>query len=606
MVSPSIEKTGTLVKEQPGALESARAGGSVWSMWLEKDLAVAVCFALTACVIHLLFNGGYGYFRDELYYAACGQHLAWGYVDHAPLVAMIARLSRMLFGDSLRALRFFPALSSGAKILLAGWIVRELGGRRFAQVLAGTAMLLCPIYLTMDNFLSMNAFEPVLWMLCVAIALRIIRTGQQWLWLLFGLVAGIGILNKHSTLLFGFGFFLGLLVTRQRRLLQNAWIWTGALIALALFLPNLLWEIENHWPTPEILRNVDQYKNAHVSWLGFIGQQALLVHPLATPICLAGLWYFLWSRQGREYRFLGWTYLFILLQLLIFRGRIYYLAPAYPMLFAAGAVAIESWSDALVGAPRAVASRLRHSSPWLRRRIALASRSPRCFGGRVARRRLVYPAFRSRITLSVNRRGETLNASERLLSNWNWMKTAILAPLAVGGLVAAPLAIPILPLDAAAAYANFWDVNRVRVEIQPSGKLPQLFADMMGWQQQVDVVAGVFHSLPSDDQPKAAILARNYGQAGAIEYFGPSHGLPRPISGHNNYYLWGPQQYTGEIVVSVGFPIEKLQPLFNRIELAATIQNEYAIPEENNVPVYICREPKMTLQQAWPRLKFYG
>jgi 4-amino-4-deoxy-L-arabinose transferase-like glycosyltransferase len=561
MVSPSIDKTATLVREQPGALESARAGGSVWSMWLEKDLAIAVCFALTACVIHFLFNGRYGYFRDELYYAACGQRLAWGYVDHAPLVAVIARLSRTLFGDSLRALRFFPALSSGAKILLTGWIVRELGGRRYAQVLAGTAMLLCPVYLTMDNFLSMNAFEPVLWMLCVAIALRIIRTGQQRLWLLFGLVAGIGILNKHSTLLFGFGFFLALLVTRQRHLLQNVWIWTGALIALALFLPNLLWEVENYWPTPEILRNVDQYKNAHVSWLGFIGQQALLVHPLATPICLAGLWYLLRSREGGEYRFLGWTYLFILFQLLIFRGRIYYLAPAYPMLFAAGAVAIESWINARVSAP------------------------------------LVY---------AESRRGARLNGSGHRSSNWNWMKTAILAPLAVGGLVAAPLAVPMLPLDAAAAYANFWDVNRVRVEIQPSGKLPQLFADMMGWQQQVDVVARVFHSLPSDDQPKAAILARNYGQAGAIEYFGPSYGLPHPISGHNNYYLWGPQQYTGEVVISVGIPIEKLQPLFNHIELAATIQNEYAIPEENNLPVYICREPKMTLQKAWPLLKFYG
>src|SRR5713226_5608421 len=549
-----IGKREAVVQEETGALESVRAVSLDRGKWLETDQSVAVCFAVAACLIHLLFNGGYGYFRDELYYAACGQHLAWGYVDHAPLVAMIARLSRMLFGDSLRALRFFPALSSGAKILLTGWIVRELGGRRFAQVLAGTAMLLCPIYLTMDNFLSMNAFEPVLWMLCVAIALRIIRTGQQWLWLLFGLVAGIGILNKHSTLLFGFGFFIALLVTRQRRLLQNAWIWTGALIALALFLPNLVWEIDNHWPTPEILRNVDQYKNAHHSWLGFIGQQALLVHPLATPICLAGLWYFLWSRQGREYRFLGWTYLFLLLQLLIFRGRIYYLAPAYPMLFAAGAVAIESWIEARVWAPL----------------------------------------------------GTGRNRMEARGTKWNWVKTAILAPLVVGGLVAAPLAIPILPLDAAAAYANFWDVNRVRVEIQPSGKLPQLFADMMGWQQQVDVVARVFHSLPSDDQPKAAILARNYGQAGAIEYFGPSHGLPRPISGHNNYYLWGPQQYTGEIVVSVGIPIEKLQLLFTRIELAATIQNAHAIPEENNVPVYICREPKMTLQQAWPRLKFYG
>src|SRR5437016_7034983 len=121
-------------------------------------------FAALAVLVHFLFNGKYGYFRDELYYAACGQHLAWGYVDHAPLVAVVARFSRMLFGDSLRSLRFFPALSSGAKILLTGWIVRELGGRRYAQVLAGTAMLLCPIYLTMDNFLSMNAFEPVLWM----------------------------------------------------------------------------------------------------------------------------------------------------------------------------------------------------------------------------------------------------------------------------------------------------------------------------------------------------------------------------------------------------------------------------------------------------------
>jgi hypothetical protein len=122
----------------------------------------------------------------------------------------------------------------------------------------------------------------------------------------------------------------------------------------------------------------------------------------------------------------------------------------------------------------------------------------------------------------------------------------------------------------------------------------------------VDVVAGVFQSLPADDRPKAAILARNYGQAGAIEYFGPSYGLPRPISAHNNYFLWGPQQYTGEVVITVGIKIEKLRPLFNQIELAATIRNEYAIPEENNVPVYICRQPKTTLQKVWPSLKFYG
>src|SRR5580692_392197 len=338
-----LEKRGAVVQEETGALGSARAVSLDRGNWLESEEAVAVCIAFTACLVHFLWNGRYGYFRDELYYAACGQHLAWGYVDHAPLIAVIARLSRMLFGDSLRALRFFPALSSGAKLLITGWIVRELGGRRYAQILAGIAMLLCPIYLTMDNFMSMNAFEPVLWMGCVAIALTIVRTGNERLWLWFGLVAGIGILNKHSTLFFGLAFFLSLVVTRRRVLLRSRWIWLGALISFLIFLPNLLWEINNHFPTIEILRNVDHAKNEPVTWLQFIAQQAFLVHPLGAPICVAGLWFFLRSRQGESYRFLGWAYVFLLAEFVILRGRIYYLAPIYPMLFAAGAVAIETW-----------------------------------------------------------------------------------------------------------------------------------------------------------------------------------------------------------------------------------------------------------------------
>jgi len=532
-----IAKREAVVQEETGALESVGAFSLDRGKWLESDQAVVVCFAVAACVVHLLWNGRYGYFRDELYYAACGQHLAWGYVDHAPLVAVIARLSRWLFGDSMHALRFFPALSSGAKILLTGWIVRELGGRRYAQILAGTAMLLCPIYLTMDNFLSMNAFEPLFWMLCVAISLRIIRTGNDRLWPWFGLVAGIGILNKHSMLIFGLAFFLSLTVSRQRVLLLSPWIWVGSFISFLMFFPNFLWESRNHFPTIEILQNVDRVKNVHVSWVQFIAQQAFLVHPLGAPICIAGLWFFLRCREGETFRFLGWTYCFLLAEFLILRGRIYYLAPIYPMLFAAGAVAIESWI------------------------------------GNFGR---------------------------------NWVKAAVLAPLIVGGIVAAPLALPILPLDAAAEYAKFWDVDRVKVEIEPSGKLPQMYADMMGWPQQAEVVAGVFRSLSPDDQSRVAILTRNYGQAGAIDYFGTSLGLPHAISGQNNYYLWGPQQYTGEVVIAVGMRLEDLKPIFDQIELAATINNEYAIPEENNLPVYICRKPKMTLQQAWPRLKFYG
>lgn len=537
MDSFPIGKPGTAIPPEEAAFEAPQPVGLEGAGWLESDRALAISFAAVACFVHFLWNGRYGYFRDELYYAACGQHLAWGYVDQAPLIAVIARVSRTLFGDSLRAIRFFPALASGAKILLTAWIVRELGGRRYAQILAATAVLLCPIYLTMDNFMSMNAFEPLFWMACVAISLALLRTGNERLWLWFGLVAGIGILNKHSMLFFGTAFFLSLLVTRRRAWLRSPWIWLGALISFFLFLPNLIWEINNHWATIEILRNVDHAKNEPLTWLAFIGQQAFLVHPLGAPVCLAGLWFFFFSRRGEGYRFLGWTYLFLLAEFLILRGRIYYLAPIYPMLFAAGAVAIEMWME---------------------------------------------------------------------ISGRAWIKTAILTPLVVGGLVAAPLALPILPIGAAAAYAKFWDVDRVKVERSDSGKLPQMYADMIGWRHQAAVVSTVFHSLPPADQSRVAILAKNYGQAGAIDYFGPALGLPRAISGHNNYYLWGPQQYTGELVIAVGMPLDELKPIFDDIQLAATIQNGYAIPEENNLPVYICRRPRMTLQQAWPSLKFYG
>src|ERR1700688_971516 len=118
------------------------------------DRSVYVLAALVV-LIHLLFNSKYGYFRDELYYAACGEHLAWGYVDHAPLVALVSRVTRAVLGDCLFELRFFPALAGAAKVFLGGWIAREIGGGKFAQFLAAVTGLLAPIYLTFDNFLSM-------------------------------------------------------------------------------------------------------------------------------------------------------------------------------------------------------------------------------------------------------------------------------------------------------------------------------------------------------------------------------------------------------------------------------------------------------------------
>jgi 4-amino-4-deoxy-L-arabinose transferase-like glycosyltransferase len=488
-----------------------------------------------ALLIHFAFNGRFGYFRDELYYAACGQHFSWGYVDHAPLAPWLAQLSRSLLGDSLFALRFLPALAASAKVFLAAWIARELGGGKFAQFLASLTVLAAPIYLTFDNFFSMNSFEPVFWMTCAAIVLRILNGGDAPLWLLFGLVAGLGILNKHSMLFFGSGIALGLLFTPARRQYASRWIWAGAAVSFFLFLPNLLWEIRNGWPTIALLQSVMGTKYAVVSPWEYIWQQSLLTNPLAAPIWLAGLWYLFRDPAGKKYAVLGWAYLTVLGEMLLLHGKIYYLAPAYVMLLAAGAV-------------------------WIEFRL--------------------------------------------LPRTGSWLKPVIVWPLLTGAIIAAPLAMPIFPVDTTIRYTRFWDVKAVRVENVPQGDLPQLFGDMFGWPEQVAGVASVYNRLPSTVRARAAILAYNYGEASAIDYFGRRYALPKSISGHNQYGLWGPRNYSGELVIAIGFTESRLREFFAEVTPAAVVSPRYAMPEETNLTIFICRGPKTSLQESWAQWKY--
>lgn len=493
------------------------------------------CLAAAALLVHFAFNERFGYFRDELYYAACGQHPAWGYVDHAPLAPWLAQISRMVLGNSLFALRLLPALASAAKIILAGWIAREVGGGKFAQFLASFAVLCAPVYLTFDNFFSMNSFEPVFWMACAAIVLRILNGGDHRLWLFFGVVAGFGIWNKHSMLFFGSGIAVGLLFTPARREYASRWIWSGAAIAFILFLPNLLWEIRNHWPTVTLLRSVIGTKYVLVSPWEYVWQQTLLTHPVAAPIWIAGLWYLFRDAEGKKYAVLGWAYLVVLLEMILLHGKIYYLAPAYIMLLAAGAA-------------------------WIELRLI-----PRTGG---------------------------------------WLRYAIVVPLLAGAMIAAPLAMPVLPVEATIRYTRFWDVKAVRVENVPQGDLPQLFGDMFGWQEQVAAVASVYSQLPAADRARAAILAYNYGEASALDYFGPRYGLPKAISGHNQFGLWGPREYTGEVVVAIGFTEDRLLRSFDEVTAAAYVSPRYALPEESNLTVYVCRHPKQSLEASWAQWRY--
>jgi 4-amino-4-deoxy-L-arabinose transferase-like glycosyltransferase len=300
--------------------------------------------AAVKLVVHLYAGRHYGYFVDELYYLACSEHLDWGYVDQPPLIVSITAVARWLFGDSLQAIRLLPALAGAGKVVLTALIARELGGGRFAQGLAALAILVAPGFLATDDLLSMNAFEPLFWTGCALMLVRIIRTGDMKLWVWFGLLAGVGLENKHSMLLFGCGLIAGLELTPERRLLRTRWFWLGGVLAFVIFLPNLLWNIDHHFPFLELQENIRRSgRNVHLTPVTFFGQEILTMFPLSAPIWLAGLWYYLFRRDGKPFCALGWAWLITAGLILILNPRVYYLYPAFPILFAAGGVIWESW-----------------------------------------------------------------------------------------------------------------------------------------------------------------------------------------------------------------------------------------------------------------------
>jgi hypothetical protein len=504
---------------------------------LLSDFAVLIYLSLFKLVLHLLTNGNYGYFRDELYYIACGEHLDWGYVDQPPLIAFVAKAVRVVLGDSLPALRLLPALAGASLVFVTGLIVRRLNGSRFAIILACLAVSIAPVYLIFHTLLTMNAFEPLLWMLCAYIAILILQGADQRLWLVFGAVAGVGLMNKHSMFFWGSSFVIALLLTPSRKLLKSKWPWLGGLVALLIFLPNIIWEYRHGWVTLEVLENASRHQNLEISSLDFIKGQILLLHPATLPVWVGGLAYYLFSKRGKQFRLLGLTYLALLAVFIALKGKVYYLAPAYPMLLAAGAVAFE----------------------------------------RLFRRR-----------------------------GGAWLRASALLVLAITGIVTAPLALPVLPVETFIRYSEALGLQGVRTEQNRWGELPQHYADMFGWEDLTTTVAQVYGRLSPEEQAKSAIFADNYGEAGAIDFFGPKYGLPKAISGHQNYYLWGPGPYTGEILITVGSDLEDLQPLFEEVEPAATFTNKYVMPYENNSMIYICKRMKIPLREFWPKVKCYS
>ena len=305
--------------------------------------ALVACVAGALLLLHLFTASRYGYFGDEMYHLACGEHLAWGYVDQPPLIALVAWVVRHTVGTSLLAIRFVPALAGAATVLITGAIARQLGGGRFAQVLAALCVACCSVYLVLNYLFTMNAWEPLLWAACVYVVIRIIKTGNQKLWLWFGLLSGIGLENKYSMAVFGFGVVVGLLLTPQRKALAHKWIWLAGALAFTIFLPNLLWNIQHHFPFLELMRNIRASGRDVVLGPGqYLLQQILIMNPLTFPVWLAGVIYLFFGRNAGPYRLLGWTFLAVFATFFILHGKDYYTSPVYTIALAAGAVGLES------------------------------------------------------------------------------------------------------------------------------------------------------------------------------------------------------------------------------------------------------------------------
>jgi hypothetical protein len=309
-------------------------------------MSIVLAIALAKLLLHCYFNNRYGYFRDEFDYIACGDHLAWGYVDQPPLIPFLIRVCRSLLGDSLRSIRFIPALASSLLVVQTAVLAREFGGRRFSLLLSAVTIVVAPQYLSNGSLLGTTCLEPNLWMGCAYFAILAIKRDDPRNWFWFGIVAGLGMQEKYSIAVFGVGIVIGLLLTEQRRVFANQWIWLGGLAAFLVFLPNFLWNVHYHWPFVELMRNIKaEGRDVVLGPLPYFFQQTLLVLPLTAPIWITGLIALFFSQRLRIYRVLGWSYLVCYTIFFVLHGKNYYLAPIYPMLLAAGAVTIENAID---------------------------------------------------------------------------------------------------------------------------------------------------------------------------------------------------------------------------------------------------------------------
>ena len=584
---PATEPRGS---ESPAAPPGQRAPHVTWWAW---------ALAAATVVGHVAVNRAspYGVHRDELLYLAMGEHLQLWRMDFPPFMALAAELTRALVGDarvagSVAALRLGPALAAGALVLLAALLAREFGGRRGPQFLAAGAVACSPMFLRTGTLFQPVVFDQLWWTLGFLALVRLGRHADEgarpWAprrltpasleivpgdravdrrasdvprrwwrardardWLVLGAAGGLGLLTKFSIAFFAAGVLAGVLATPLRRRLRTPGPWAAAALALALGAPSVVGQLRLGWPVAGQMAHLQATQLARVGPAGFFLDQ--LPHGPGLLLALLGLVALLASfrlpepaalaslRAGRA---AGVAALTAVLLLAVGRGKGYYAGPVYPLLWAAGAAALGT------------------------RRWGLHPESRRAHLG--ARLRL---------------------AAAGVL-------------VAAYGALTLPLGLPILPPEPMARYAAWLGVG---TETNTGGRLalPQDYADMLGWPELAGAVADAWRRLPPEARESAAIVAGNYGEAGALALYGPRLDLPAPVSPAGSFWFFGPGERVGDPILAVGIPAADLAPACGAVRPLGVVRHartRWLVPEEQDVPMVLCERPRRTLHELWPSL----
>ena len=503
---------------------------SFWRTLRSRDGAIMLGIALATVLIHLWTGNKFGFHRDELATLEDARHLDWGYVAYPPITPFFGRLSLELFGTSLNGFRFFAYIAQAIAVVLAGMMAIHLGGKRWSVIV--TCLAGVPFCLVGGALMQYVSFDYLCWVLAAYFVVRLVTSRDPRWWLGIGSAIALGMMAKYTMGIFALGIVAGVLATDFRQHLKSKWLWMGVALSLLIFLPNFIWQAQHGFISLDFLKHIHERDIRIGRTKDFLPDQIKLTL-FALPLWLLGLYFTLISQRGKRFRMLGWMYVIPLALFVIAKGRGYYLGAAYPMLYAAGAVALEMWKD-----------------DWPEN----------------------LPAWRTLAFQSI-------------------VGIALLANIAIIG----TLTLPVGTIN-----SEWWKV---------ASKIQGDFREELGWEELAETVAKIRDGIPQNERARLGILAGNYGEAGALNLYGPQYGLPRAISGINSFWQRGYGDPPPETLIVIGISDKYRNAHFSSCELAGHTGNKYGVANEETEDypdIYICRGMKQSWQEFWKDFRYYG